>query len=106
MKEPEFNEGAIEVFKEVLKKSFHAFTESQIDYIVGGAKALVQAHGYPFTPSAEETKDLKEELRITKKHLMESKNKYDILKGAYDQLWVAFGNFCKAINESHFNPQE
>jgi hypothetical protein len=49
-------------------------------------------------------KDLREELRITKKYLQEARNKYDILKGAYDQLWVAFGNFCKAINDSHYKP--
>ena len=35
-------------------------------------------------PISEEIKDLREELRITKKYLVEAKNKYDILKGKYE----------------------
>lgn len=51
-------------------------------------------------------KDLREELRITKKYLYESKSKYDILKGSYNQLWIAFGNFCKAMNDIHYEPHK
>lgn len=37
------------------------------------------------TKEQQDFKDLREELRITRKYLGECKNKYDILKGRFDQ---------------------